>query len=172
MVRKNITKVDNANIFLNGESQLGKADEVNISANYKFLEKKPLGMMSPQEFYSGLEKIECKIKWNSFYSDVLKKTANPLVPISLQIRSNVEKWTGDELTAEVPLVIYLRAKQTNMPGLGFKQHEAVENESTLKVNYLKIVEEGTVLMEIDTEENKFIVDGVDIYSTYRSNLGI
>lgn len=172
MVKKNITNASNANVFLNGDSQLGKADEVSVSADYRFSEKKPLGMMTATEFFTGLDKIEAKIKWNSFYADVLKKTANPLVNVNLQIRSNVELWEGDELTGEVPMVIHLRAKQRNMPNFGFKQGDPVENESTFRIVYVKIVDNGATILEIDVENLKFVVDGTDIWSKYRVNLGL
>jgi phage tail tube protein FII len=34
-------------------------------------------MVGSAEFFAGIDKLECKIKWNSLYPEVLKKAANP-----------------------------------------------------------------------------------------------
>ncbi|HOW51753.1 MAG TPA: phage major tail tube protein [bacterium] len=171
MGKRNICNISNANVYIGGVNHIGKADDVKVSGNYKFVTKKPLGMIGPQEFFAGLEKIEAEIKWNSFYSDVYKQVANPQVPVEMQFRSNVEKYTGDELTEQVPLIYYLRAKANNFPEFGQKQQEQHEASTKFTVTYVRIVENGQNLLEIDLESELFVVNGVDVFKQYRKNIG-
>lgn len=40
-------------------------------------EHKALGMVGKIELPAGFDKLEGEIKWNSFYHEVMRKTANP-----------------------------------------------------------------------------------------------
>lgn len=168
-----INKLTNANIYANGASLLGRAEEIMLPAiKHKMVDHKALGMVGTAEFFAGIDKMEAKIKWNSFYLDVLKKVADPTTPVQLQVRSSLENWGSAGRQSQKAVVCYITAAYKDFPGGSFKQHDNVEAESNLSVYYYKMEIDGQVIVEIDVLANIYKVDGVDILATYRQNLGI
>lgn len=168
-----INKITNANVYVDGVSHLGKAEEVMVpDIKYKFAEHKALGMIGVVEFFSGIEKLEAKIKWNSLYPSVLKKVANPTKPLSLQIRSSVSSYESAGIAAQSPLVCNITGTPKNFPLGNYKQHDNVEAETSFTITYAKLEIAGEVIYEVDLLANILIIDGVDVLADYRSNLGI
>lgn len=167
-----INRVTNANIYLDGKSLLGRAEEVNLpDVKYKMSEHKALGMVGSIEVWSGIEKMEASIKWNSIYADVLKKTSNPFSALKIQVRADVEGYNSQGRVSEVPSVTYLTGQFKNAPMGNFKQHDNVELTSMLSVTYVKQVINGEDVIEIDVLANIFKVNGVDVLAQYRNNIG-
>uniref|UniRef100_UPI0015930F13 phage major tail tube protein n=1 Tax=Escherichia coli TaxID=562 RepID=UPI0015930F13 len=52
-------------------------------------EHNALGLVCKFELPAGFDKLEVEIKWNSFYQDVLRKTAYPWQAVALQCRSSI-----------------------------------------------------------------------------------
>jgi P2 family phage contractile tail tube protein len=168
-----IKKMTNANVYLDGNSLLGKAEEISLpDLSGKMVEHKALGMVGTTEFWAGLEKMESKIKWNSMYPDVMKKSANPVKAWKLQLRSSLEEHTSEGRIAQDPVVCFMTGTFKKQPGGNFKQHDNVELESMVNVSYIKLEIKGEVIYEVDVLANIFIVAGEDILTQYRSNLGI
>lgn len=168
-----VNKITNANIYVDGESLLGRASEIELpSIKQKMAGHEALGMIGELEFPSGVEKLEGKIKWNSFYSDVIKLIADPTKALKIQVRGNLEKHSADGLDDEVPVVAYLTIRSTSLPMGSFKQHDNVDQESDFAAYYAKMEIDGVELFEYDPMSNIYVVNGVDIREKYRSNLGI
>lgn len=168
-----INKLTNANVYVNGNSLLGRASEIEVP-NIEFImaEHEALGMVGKTEFFAGIEKLESTVKWNSFYSDVYRRTSNPLQAIQMQVRGNLQTFTSaGGLQQEVAAVVYMTATPKNIPGGNFKQHENVELETTFNVTYFKLEIGGEVNVELDVLANIFKINGQDILSTYRTNIG-
>ena len=166
-------KITNANVYMNGASLLGRAEEVQCPViKHKFTEFKALGLVGSPEFFSGIEKMEAKIKWNSFYDDVLGLVANPINAIQLQVRSSLETYTSSGRTAEQAVVCYMTATPKDFPLGNFKQHDNVEMETNFSITYCKLEIGGLPILEIDILANIYKVKGVDILAQYRANLGI
>lgn len=167
-----INRLTNANIYINGNSLLGKAEEITLpSITYKMAEHKALGMIGTMEFFAGIEKMEAKVKWNSFYTDVMKQAGDPFTNVQMQVRSSVEQYTSNGRTAQVPAICYMSAAYKSFPMGSFKQHDNVELESNLSVYYCKLEIDGQVVIEIDVMANIYKVDGVDLFAQYRANIG-
>lgn len=167
-----INRLTNANVWIDGASFLGKAEEVNLpSIMYKMVEHKALGMIGSMEFFAGIDKMESKIKWNSFYRDAMVKSANPFQNVSIQVRSSLENYNSGGKTGEVPVVCYMTAAYKSFPMGNFKQHDNVELESNLSVYYCKLEIDGQPVVEFDAMANIFKVDGVDVMAQYRANIG-
>jgi P2 family phage contractile tail tube protein len=128
-------------------------------------------MVGAVEFPSGIEKLESKIKWNSFYADTLKKIGNPTQVLSWQIRGSLESYNSGGKTGEVPVVIFMKASCKDLPMGNFKQHDNVELESNLSVYYAKLEINGEPISEIDVLANIHKVGGQDILGAYRQNIG-
>lgn len=172
MAKIQINRVTNANVYVDGASFLGRAEEINLpQIKHMMSEHKALGMVGKAEFWSGIEKIECKIKWASLYPEVMKQAANPFKTVALQARASLETYTGQGRTAEVPVVVFLSCAYKDFPLGNFKQHDNAEFETNLSCYYAKMVIDGDEVFEIDVLENIYKVDGEDVLATYKENIG-
>lgn len=167
-----VNRLTNANVYVDGQSQLGKAEEVNLpDITFMLSEHKALGMIGKFELFSGIDKLEATIKWNAFYADVLKKFADPRKAMKLQIRSSLETHNSNGLVSEVPCVAYLTVQAKNFPAGNYKQHDNVEATSKLTCTAYKLEIDGQEVIDYDALANIYSVDGVDIFATYRANIG-
>jgi len=167
-----VNRLTNANVYVDGNSQLGKAEEINLpDVTFMLSEHKALGMVGKFELFSGIDKLEATIKWNAFYADVLKKFADPRKVMKLQIRSSLETYDSNGLVAEVPCVAYLTVQAKNFPAGNFKQHDNVEATSKLTCTAYKLEINGQEVIDYDALANVYSVDGVDLFANYRANIG-
>lgn len=167
-----INRIVNANVYVNGNSMLGKAEEIKLPDVQTIMqEHKALGMVGKIELPAGFDKLEGEIKWNSLYSDVALVMANPFKAVQLQCRSSIEQYTTQGRSREVALVTYLTVMFKKNPLGTFKQHENVDLSSSFGATYVKQVVDGDEVLEIDYMANIFRVGGKDVLATYRSNLG-
>lgn len=172
MAQVNVNRVTNANVYINGNSFLGKAEEIDLpKITAKMAEHKALGMAGSIELPAGFDKMEARIKWNSFYQDAMVLMANPYEVVSLQCRSSLETYTAAARTSEVPVVVFLKGQFKSVPTGNFKMHDNVEMESNLAVTYVKVEIDGQAVVEFDAIANMYKVNGQDILSQYRSNIG-
>lgn len=172
MANIQINRLTNANVYLDGGNQLGKIEEMSApTVKTVKAEHKALGMIGKAEFTSGIDKLEAKIKWNSFYADVLKKVANIYSTVKLQIRGNLESYDASGRSAQVPVVVYLTAQCSDFPLGSYKQHDNVELETNLSVYYYKLEINREVITEVDVLANIYKVNGVDLMADFRNNIG-
>jgi len=173
MASISVNRLTNANVYVNGTSQLGKAEEINLpEINFKQSEHKAIGMIGSFELFSGIDKMEATIKWNAFYADTMLQFADPRKALKLQVRASQETYNSSGLTEEVSYVAYITGQPKNFPAGNFKQSDNVEATSKMTVTAYKLEIDGRVVVEIDVLANIYSVDGVDMFATYRANLGI
>ena len=168
----NVNRLTNGNVYINGTSQLGKIEEMTAPGpKFTMSEHKALGMVGKIEFFSGIEKLEGKIKWSSLYADALKLMANPFAPINLQVRGSLETYTSQGRTTQVPVVILMTVQSKAFTDAVFKQHDNVEAETPFGATYYKMTLNGEDIMEFDAMANIFKVNGQDLLAEYRANIG-
>jgi P2 family phage contractile tail tube protein len=174
MATTTINKITNANVYMDGRSFFGKAEEATLPPiKYKTADHKALGMIGDLGYAAGLEKMEAKFKWNSLYTDVLRKTANPYTAVDIQLRSSIDVYSGQTRVEQQPLVVYMRGQFSEVPSGNYKSQENADGfENTMSVSYIKLEVAGQTIYEIDVEASIHIVDGVDLLAEYRQNLGI
>jgi len=167
-----INRITNANIYVNGNSLLGRAEEIKLpDVSAIMQEHKALGMVGKIELPAGFDKLEGEIKWNSLYKDVAKTVANPYKAVQLQCRSNIETYGAQGRLQEVSLVTYLTVMFKKNPLGTFKQHDNVEAETSMSVTYIRVQVDGTDVVEVDVLANIYKVDGVDLLGAYKANIG-
>lgn len=167
-----VNRLTNANVYLNGNNLLGQAAEINLpEIKHMMSEHQALGMVGKVELFAGIDKMEAKIKWNSFYADTIKSVANPTVALQLQCRGNVETYEAAGRTDQKAAVCYFTGFAKNIPTGNFKQHDNVELETMFTVTYVKLEIGAVVLYELDVLSNTFKVNGVDILADYKANIG-
>ncbi len=168
-----VNRVTNANVYVDGTSFLGKFEEFTLPTIKAIMsEHKALGMNGKFELPAGIDKLEARGKWNSFYPAALLKFADPNTSIQLQVRSSLKTWGSAGVLAEVPVVVHLTAQVKDFPLGAYKQHDNVELETLLNCSYVKLVIDGKDIVEIDVLSNVHKVNGADILAKYRQNLGI
>lgn len=167
-----VNKLYNANVYVDGNSFLGKAEEVTLpEVAAKMVEHKALGMIGTIELPAGFEKMEGSIKWNSFYPDAMKKAANIYKTVQMQLRGSLENWTAAGRQTQSPYVAFLTVGFKSVPAGGFKQQENAEFETQMNVLYLRIEVDGSPIVEFDPLSNIYKVDGSDVLTQYRNNIG-
>lgn len=172
MGQTSIKQITNANVYLDGNSFLGKIEEIKMpDVVVTMTEHKALGLVGKVELPSGLDKMESTQKWNSLYPEVLKKAANPFTAVQLQCRSSLETYTGAGRTEQVPVVVYITGTFKRFPAGNYKQHDNVEAETSMSVTYLRINVGGKDVIEVDVLANIYKVDGVDLLEAYKANIG-
>lgn len=167
-----LRRVTNAAIYVNGNSMLGKAEEIKLPDITSLMtEHKALGMVGKVELPSGFDKMEGEIKWNSFYPDVAAHMGDFFTMVQLQCRSSVETWGSVGRTEQVPLVTFMTALFKKNPLGAFKQNDNAEFASGISVYYIKQQLAGKDIVELDVLANIYKVGGVDKLDLYRANLG-
>jgi P2 family phage contractile tail tube protein len=169
-----IGRIANANVYLNGASLLGKTEEIDLpDVKALMKEHKALGLVGKFDLPCGIDKLEGKIKWTSFYPDVLGAAANPFKMHQLMVRGSVETYTGQGRTDETALVVMMTAGFKKLPLGKFKQHEPAEVESEFHAHYVKMTLGGKDIIEIDVLANIFKTDADgDLLATFRNILGV
>lgn len=172
MAQVEIKRLTNANVYMDGQSYLGQASEVSLpKIVQKMADHEALGMIGSFELPTGVDKMEAKINWNSFYPAAIVKMANPGLSINLQVRGNLETHTSAGKTSEVAAVVFMTGQFKELPLGEFKQHENVTLESMLNITAVRIEIDGNELLQFDAFSNIYKVNGIDIASTYRENIG-
>lgn len=172
MSKIEINKLTNANVYMNGTNLLGRAEEVQLpQIKHKTAEHKALGMIGSAEFFSGIDKMECKIKWNALYPEVFRACANPFNSAMIQIRASLETYNGTGRVSEVPATAFIIGTFKEFPLGNIKPHENAEYETTLAVTYAKLVVDGQDIFEIDVLQNIYKVGLIDMLTQFKQNTG-
>lgn len=168
-----VNKLVNANVYVEGKSCQGQAEEVTLPmVKQKMVEHKGLGLISPLQIPSGLDKMEAKIKWAGIYGDVMEKLANPFKKRQIMVRGNIETYDGTDRVTEVPVIATMMATG-NEAGLGaVKANEGANPETSLTVYYYKLEIDGKVIVEVDIHNTIYVAGGEDMVSGFKGNLGI
>lgn len=168
-----INKVTNANIYLDGESFMGRAEEVTLpEVAAKMVDHKGLGMVGELELPGGLQKMSCKIKWGGIYTEAMKKTHDVFTSVRLMVRSSVDTFEGGTRVGEMPLVAFLTLTPKKAGGLVFKPQDNVEREDEFNVTAYTLEIDGEEIVDIDIMANIWVVNGIDQLENFRANLGL
>jgi len=167
-----INRLANCNVYMNGTSQLGRCEEAKVPGiKHIMAEHKALGMVGKVDLWAGVDKLEADFKWSSFYPDVIVTIANPFVAVALQVRGSLQNWDDSGLVSEVPVVVHMRGLFTEHAFGDYKMITPAEFPSKFAATYVKCVYNGAELYEIDKLSNIMKVNGVDLLSVYRDNIG-
>jgi P2 family phage contractile tail tube protein len=168
-----ISKVQDANVYINGTSTHGQASEVTLpEIQYAKGEYKALGLIGTPAFFNGVEKLEATIKWNYPENEVQIACANPRKSVDLMVRSNKQIYKDGTISDEQPVVVYLRGTSNNHGTGAYKAKEDTDLQTKLDITYIKEEVNGQEIIEIDVLNNIFRIAGEDQLAKYRDNLGI
>jgi len=167
-----VNRITNANIYIDGVGLLGRAEEIEVAQpRQRMVDHKALGMAGTAEFWAGVDKLEAKIKWASLYQEALSVVATPFTAHSFQVMGDIEQYTSQGLTAELPLVYLMTGVFKEAGNFTFRQHENVDTTSVVSVYHSELYISGTQIHLYDVLANIYVVNGVDQLATFRTNLG-
>jgi len=169
-----VGRLTNANIYVNGASYLGRAEEITLPAiKAKFSDHKGLGMIMEIEFPNGFEKMTGKVKWASLYPDIVSQVASPFNAVQMQVRANMDIYDASGQRQQTPVVCFLTVRfKDSLSAITLKQNEPSEQESDFSATYYRLEVDGESLIEIDALSQLFFVNDNDELAVYRANLGI
>ncbi len=73
-----INQIVNGNVYINGNSQMGRANEVKIpDVEFEKISHKGLGLHGEIKLPAGTTALEAEITWDSFYPEVRALLLNP-----------------------------------------------------------------------------------------------
>lgn len=168
-----ILRITNANVYLDNNSLLGTVEEfTGPEIKQKMTEHKALGLDASLEFRSGTDKMEARLKFNSFYPEVMKKAGNPYKSVKLQIRSASESYQGGDRTSLKANKVFITGQFKNFPTGNYKQHDNIEIELLMTVTRIKHEFDGLEILEYDAMANIHRVNGVDLLAGVRAIWGV
>lgn len=173
MSKIKINSVTNANIYQDGVNFLGRASEVTLpSLKWKLATHTALGMVGEIKIPAGgLEAMESKIKWASYYPEAMLAGMDPRRGVQLQVRASLETYSALGLLEEVSLVFTLGGLYVEQ-GMGtMKAQESSQPEGTMTVYYYKLEIDKQLMMEVDVMANIYRAGEQDILARYRNLIG-
>lgn len=166
-----INQVDNANVYINGNSFLGKAKTVKTPEfEVEFVEHDNLGLIGKIKLPSKVNALEGEITWDGFYPEVAAVALNPFKNVQLMVRANVKVFNAAGLAAEVPLIMTMNVA-FNKVNAGEYKKEVTEYPMTYQVHSIKQVIDGKEVLFYDAFSNQYRVAGQDVLQKYRTNIG-
>ena len=173
MSKIKLQQVTNANVYVNGNCFLGRAEEIELPKLVALMvERKALGMVGKIELPAGFDKMNGSIKWASYYDDVMEAVANPFKMIRLMVRSSVEEYNSEVGRASQKALVTHLSVMFKESSLGsHKQNDPAEYPSAYSCQYIKQVFDGKDVVEYDSMANIFKIGGEDQLELYRENIG-
>lgn len=167
-----INQIVNANVYVNGNSQIGKAQEFKIpDIEFESIEHKGLGLFGTIKLPAGANAVEGGVTWDSFYPELRAVIYNPFKSIQLMCRSNLQVFNSQGLAAEEAMVTIMNVSSGKVGGTGHKNKENAAFEDTFNVHSIKQSVAGKEILFVDFFNNIFRVNGEDVLSKYRQNIG-
>lgn len=167
-----INKIVEANVYLNGNNQAGKATEVKFpSLQMDMQETDALGMAMTISLPGKLKELEGEITWNSVYPEVEELLLNPFNGVPLMLRSNLRRYASAGLVEEVPMATFITIMphENELGELNMK--DAQKRPVKYKVLSLRQVVDGVEILHLDPWNNIYRVKGNDIFEKMRRNIG-
>lgn len=159
------------NVFNNGESFLGVAEEVELpKLNMKIEDYRAGGMIGEVGINLGLEKLELTHKYAGIVPELFKGFASD------RIDSELIRFAGAyerDDTGEVSAVeVLMRGRHTEMDGGNSKAGDKTETSIKSALTYYKMTVDGKEIVEIDMLNSVLKIEGKDMYEKHRAAIGI
>lgn len=167
-----INTIFNANLYVNGNNQIGRASEIKLpDVQISTEEYKGLGLVGTIKLPSGVEAMEGEISWNGFYPDVFAQVYDPFKAIQIMARANVQVHDAAGLAKEVPLVTILTGNFTKNPLGSYKPKEKAEFSSTFQAHEIMQIYDGKEIFYFNAFKNEYRTGGVDKLKNFRKIVG-
>ncbi len=167
--------LNDANIYVDGENWLGKAEVTIPEITHKVVEMNVMGIAGGMDvpLVGHIDKLSGSIKFKSVDSEALKVLFNSSYAPILDIRGAMQKYDSEEGTISTfPIKVTIRGFFKKVKLLGFKQGSDETTDVDYEANYLKIEVDDEEIVEIDKFNYIYRVDGEDLLAEVRETLGM
>lgn len=156
-------KLKNMNLFVDGESYLGRAAEFEEPKLALATEDwRGGGMLGQVKVDLGLEGMECSITMGGHEAGLIRKFGTTRVD-GVRLRL-VGAYQADDGTRAQAVECFIGGRFSEIEPGKSKAGDDVEQKYTVPLAYYRRVVDGRVEVEIDMIRGVFIVDGVDRYA--------
>ena len=157
-------KINEYKAYMDGEKMVGVVPDVYLpEIGMKASEVEGAGMLGVLDSptIGQFESMEQEVKFNVLYSSAINML-NPLTAVNLTFRAAQQVYdkTGGYAFKGLRIVEQGRVKKFK-PGK-LKRAEGMEATVTLELTYILVEVDGTVMLEIDKLNQKYIVNGQDM----------
>lgn len=169
MALPNILK--NFNLYADGNSLMGVADEVTLPKLSRKMESfQAGGMVAPVDIDLGNEKLEHEFSCGGFVAELVKQYgATKISGVLLRFAGAYQRDdTGDVQSVE----IVTRGRYSEIDFGKAKVGDKSETKFKCSLSYYKLTVDGKVLFEIDAIGMVFTVNGVDLLDKQRKAIGL
>ena len=161
--------VTGANVYLNDNSQFGRAMEVTgLDVKKVQTDHECIGLFGKKKTTKGLDHIELTVKWDFIHEDI--ELFGP--SLDLTFRGNVER-RDNGVIRNLPAVIEATVDldSNNLMGT-LKGQDWSGQEMKLTCSYVRIEHDGDEILEIDVDNNIIKEHGTDKLADMRKNAGL
>jgi len=161
----------NFNVRVDGDSYAGTAKTINLPEIVKKTEDfRAAGMIGDIKLDMGFEAMEATVNYTGVDKRHIAQLAYCGVS-ALPIRY-IGAYERQDTCTHVVRDVYMRGSVTNLPLGELELGSINEHELTYSVTYLKIVDDGVTLLEVDFVNGIFIVGDKDMTSEINAQLGL
>lgn len=161
----------NFNVFVNGDSYAGTAKTIELPKIVKKVEEiRTAGMIGDVSLDMGFEKMEMTINYvgvDSRHFAQLEKCGVNNLPIRY-----IGAYERQDTCSYVTREVYMRGGLTELDLGEIELGNINEQEMVYNVSYLRVVDDGVELLEIDLVNGIYKVGGVDKTSRVNALLGL
>ena len=160
----------NFNLYVDGRGYAGNVDEVQLpSLNVMEEDYRAGGMDAPVAIDMGMEKLEATFKVSKFDRNLITRwgvTAGGSIPLVL--RGALESLDG----TVIPLVVRLTGRIHNLEFDAITAGAKAGMSFKLAAHSFRLEQNGEVLINIDVQNMKRVIGGVDRLAAMRKAIGI
>lgn len=163
--------IKNMNVFVDGTSYAGVAKTVALPELVKKTEDyRAAGMIGDIALDMGFEKLEMTVTYTGVDSRQFAQLARCGVS-DLPIRY-IGAYERQDTCQHVTREVYMRGALTGLPLGEIELGSPNEQELTYSVTYIKVVDDGVTMLEIDVVNGICILAGVDKTAEINARLGL
>jgi P2 family phage contractile tail tube protein len=171
MAGRQISKILDANVYLNGTNYVGKALEFDPpKVSHHTVDFQTLASIGPVELTDGVEKMECKVKWAAYIKGAFDNI-DPFTSVMLTFIVAQQVWQDGSVVGYEQVAYTVRALCKEIAPATTKKGEGMPDMS-FAVNYCKCEIDGETVYEIDLLNNIWNTAQGDVYAEVRSILGM
>ena len=166
------SRLKNFNIFLEGYSMLGIAEEIVLPKLVRKMEEyRAAGMNGPLKGDFGHEAMELEITSAEIDPNLIKTWGTPdLQGVGLRFRAAMEREGNEQVVEGLEIVARGRFSSIDMDIV--KSGDPHSAKYKMEIAYIKITDNDIELVEIDVINMVEKVDGVDLLAEQRAAIGI
>lgn len=158
------------NIFIDGENLHGLVGDIERpKITQKMEEYRAAGMIAPVSIFHGLEKLSMSITIGGYGSDVLKMMGGKIDGKAIRYSGSAER---EDEVGYVRVVGEGSGRITEADPGTDSQGDNGETKFNIELIRYKEIVGGVVVIDIDVLQNKYIVNGTDMYKDFNKGLGL